>query len=154
MRARMPGNTNAGLRAFQEKFRTRALLVREFDHWLWSVRPVQATLGAGVLSLKRYAEEFSEVNAREAGELAAVISTIEKTLAAAFRYDKINYLMLMMVDPHVHFHVLPRYATARTFSGRDWDDKGWPGMPQLSGDPADPASLEAVLSKLKAEASR
>lgn len=150
----MPSDINAGLQAFQEKFRTRDLLVREFDCWLWSVRPVQATLGAGILSLNRYAERFSDLNAQEAGELAAVISTIEKTLATAFRYDKINYLMLMMVDPHVHFHVLPRYAAARSFAGREWGDKGWPGMPQLSGDSADPAALEAVLSKLKAEASR
>ena len=25
-------------------------------------------------------------------------------------YERINYLMLMMVDPHVHFHVIPRYS--------------------------------------------
>ena len=27
-------------------------------------------------------------------------------------YERINYLMLMMVDPDVHFHVIPRYTAA------------------------------------------
>ncbi|HLE81810.1 MAG TPA: HIT family protein, partial [Dehalococcoidia bacterium] len=118
----MSSKTHPELDAFEEKFRTRELLVREFEHWLWSVRPVQATLGAGVLSLKRYAEKFSDLSERETGELARVVTVIEKTLSEAFHYDKINYLMLMMVDPHVHFHVIPRYASARSFAGREWPD--------------------------------
>jgi len=28
--------------------------------------------------------------------------------------------MLMMVDPDVHFHVLPRYAQSRSFAGREF----------------------------------
>ena len=40
---------------------------------------------------------------------------IEGVLGRTFNYDRINYLMLMMVDPDVHFHVIPRYETQRTF---------------------------------------
>jgi diadenosine tetraphosphate (Ap4A) HIT family hydrolase len=39
--------------------------------------------------------------------------------------------MLMMVDPHVHFHVLPRYATAQAFDDLNFADPGWPGAPDL-----------------------
>ena len=39
--------------------------------------------------------------------------------------------MLMMVDPHVHFHVLPRYAQTRVFDGVQFPDTGWPGPPDL-----------------------
>jgi len=49
--------------------------------------------------------------------------------------------MLMMVDPHVHFHVLPRYAGARRFEGVDFDDRGWPGPPDLKAAPAITADL-------------
>jgi diadenosine tetraphosphate (Ap4A) HIT family hydrolase len=41
--------------------------------------------------------------------------------------SKINYLMLMMVDPHVHFHVLPRYEGDRSHGGIEVVDAGWPG---------------------------
>jgi diadenosine tetraphosphate (Ap4A) HIT family hydrolase len=37
----------------------------------------------------------------------------------------------MMVDPHVHFHVIPRYSDARRWKGVEFPDAGWPGPPQL-----------------------
>ena len=39
--------------------------------------------------------------------------------------------MLMMVDPHVHFHVIPRYSEARQWDGIAFPDAGWPGPPRL-----------------------
>ena len=142
----MSGNP---LAEFQSKFRTGELLVREFDRWLWSVRAVQSTLGAGVLSLKRYAGQFGEVTAGEAAGLAEASMTIETALKAAFKPDKMNYLMLMMVDPHVHFHVLPRYADPCNFAGREWKDEGWPGVPVVGGDPAPDEVLGEIRARLR-----
>ena len=45
-----------------------------------------------------------------------------------------NYLMLMMVDAHVHFHVLPRYADVLDRVGQQWRDPAWPGPPGLADD--------------------
>ena len=39
--------------------------------------------------------------------------------------------MLMMVDPHVHFHVLPRYDGERSGAGLTVADAGWPAQPDL-----------------------
>src|SRR3546814_19148561 len=50
-----------------------------------------------------------------------------------FSSDLINYLMLMMVDRDVHFHVLPRYAETQSFSGVAYPDGGWPAAPDLGG---------------------
>jgi diadenosine tetraphosphate (Ap4A) HIT family hydrolase len=65
------------------------------------------------------------------------------------KYERINYLMLMMVDPHVHFHVIPRYAVAREFGTLSFPDKGWPGPPDLASaialDVAHRASLADAL---------
>jgi diadenosine tetraphosphate (Ap4A) HIT family hydrolase len=36
-----------------------------------------------------------------------------------------------MVDPHVHFHVIPRYSGSREWNGLDFADAGWPGPPDL-----------------------
>jgi diadenosine tetraphosphate (Ap4A) HIT family hydrolase len=52
-------------------------------------------------------------------------------LRKAVDYQKINYLMLMMVDPDVHFHVIPRYEGNREMDGVTVSDVGWPGPPRL-----------------------
>ena len=53
-------------------------------------------------------------------------------LADFCSYERINYLMLMMVDPNVHFHVIPRYSEARQWDGVEFPDAGWPGPPRSS----------------------
>ena len=52
-------------------------------------------------------------------------------LRRAVDYEKINYLMLMMVDRDVHFHVIPRYAGERVHNGQAFRDAGWPAQPDL-----------------------
>jgi diadenosine tetraphosphate (Ap4A) HIT family hydrolase len=69
-----------------------------------------------VLVAKRDLAEVSEVNEEEAKEYFAIIKDIESALKKAFDYDKINYLTLMMVDEHVHTHILPRYKEEKTFA--------------------------------------
>ena len=61
--------------------------------------------------------------------------SIERALRAAFDYQKLNYLALMMVDPHVHFHVIPRYSEAREFEGSTFLDAAWPKPPDLTSAP-------------------
>ena len=56
-------------------------------------------------------------------------------LTRSFKPDKLNYLMLMMVDPDVHFHVLPRYASAREFAGKTHSDRFWPKPVDLTQPP-------------------
>ena len=78
------------LEEFRSKFRVQELLVLEVDAWSWSVRPGQPTLGAGILSLNRYAERMSDVTAEEMMELAGVIQQVEARLKDAFDYIKAN----------------------------------------------------------------
>jgi len=108
-------------------------LIREYEHWLVLLREPQATLGSLILCAKSEATEFSALP-MEAHE-------IEHALKAAFSYDKINYLMLMMVDPNVHFHVIPRYSETPGACGLTIPDPGWPVMPQL-GEAQDVTSTE------------
>ena len=125
----------ASLNPTLEKFEYPALLVREFDHWAVTLRRHQATLGALVLIAKSDATAFSDLDAEAFTELGKVTAAIESTLRTTFAYEKINYLMLMMVDPNVHFHVLPRYGRALAFEGMEFDDPGWPKAPDLGAGP-------------------
>jgi diadenosine tetraphosphate (Ap4A) HIT family hydrolase len=106
-------------------------LIREYDHWLVLLREPQATLGSLVMCAKSGVTEFSALPAEAFVEMATVVREIEDALKAAFSYERINYLMLMMVDPNVHFHVIPRYSEAPSACGLTIPDPGWPAVPQL-----------------------
>jgi diadenosine tetraphosphate (Ap4A) HIT family hydrolase len=115
-----------------EKFGFPATLIAEFDHWVVLLRPAQPTLGSLVLAAKSQATAFGDLPPPAHAELAGVTKAIEHALMQTVGYQKINYLMLMMVDPHVHFHVLPRYEGSREQAGLAVTDAGWPGQPDLS----------------------
>ncbi|MBM3694766.1 MAG: HIT family protein [Actinobacteria bacterium] len=117
------------LEEFYAKFRVVELAILETPFWTWSVRPAQPTLGAGVIALKRHAFRLADVTAEEMVDLAGLVGEVEARLACCFGYQIMNYLMLMMVDHHVHFHALPRYDGPREFAGHDWVDAGWPALP-------------------------
>ena len=114
-----------------EKFGYPATLVREFDHWLVLLRPAQVTLGSLVLAAKSDATAYSGLSPEAFAEQAEIVRAVERALAAFCQYERINYLMLMMVDPNVHFHVIPRYSEPRSWNGIEFPDAGWPGPPQL-----------------------
>ena len=107
-------------------------LVHEYDDWVVLLRPVQVTVASLVLACKLDIDSVGKIPAKTFAELATVTSDIESTLRNTFHYDKINYLLLMMVDKHVHFHVLPRYESARSLKGEDFKDTSWPGPPNIS----------------------
>ena len=113
------------------KFGWPATLVAEFDHWVVLLRPAQPTLGSLVLAAKSDATAFGDLPGAAHAELKTVTAAIEAALTRAVDYAKINYLMLMMVDPHVHFHVIPRYDGERSAAGLTIADAGWPGQPDL-----------------------
>lgn len=114
------------------KFGYPGTLIADYDHWLTLLRPQQPTLGALVLAAKSDVRTFSELPPAAFAELAEVTRDIEKVLGAAVRYERLNYLMLMMVDPHVHFHILPRYDGEREAHGLSVRDAGWPKLPDLA----------------------
>ncbi|PZQ53539.1 MAG: HIT family protein [Novosphingobium pentaromativorans] len=114
-----------------EKFGYPHTLVAEFAHWVVLARPAQPTLGSLVLAAKSDATAFGDLAAEAHAELKTVTTAIEAALAEAVGYARLNYLMLMMVDPHVHFHVIPRYEGAREWQGREFVDCGWPKVPDL-----------------------
>ena len=113
------------------KFGYPATLVREYDQWVVLLRPAQVTLGSLVLAAKGEATAFGALPPEAHAELARITADIEATLSAEVNYQRINYLMLMMVDPHVHFHIIPRYEGSRSYEGIAVEDRGWPGMPDL-----------------------
>jgi len=133
-----------------EKFGYPATLVAETAHWLVLLRPAQPTLGSLVLAAKSDATAFGDLPGEAHAELKTVTAAIERMLGTFTRYAKLNYLMLMMVDPHVHFHVIPRYEGTRDWQGHSFVDAGWPKAPDLSqAVTLDDAEIAELVSALR-----
>lgn len=117
--------------ATMKSFGHPGTVIGETDHWTVQLRPQQVTLGSLVLISREPVEAFGDVSPEGFAGLKPVIDKIEAMLRGMVDYQKINYLMLMMVDKDVHFHVIPRYEGSRSFAGMTVPDAGWPGSPQL-----------------------
>jgi diadenosine tetraphosphate (Ap4A) HIT family hydrolase len=114
-----------------KKFRYPELLVKEYNDWIILCRFDHVTLGSLVLMCKDDVKEFSKISKESFAELPQIISEIELKIKELFKNDKINYLMLMMTDPVVHFHIIPRYSSDREFEGFTFKDFNWPKKPDI-----------------------
>lgn len=131
------------------KFGYPATRVTETEHWLILLRPQAVTLGSLVLAAKSEATSYGALPLAAFADQALAVHRIEKALRAFVSCEKINYLMLMMVDPHVHFHVIPRYAESRTFDEAEFADGGWPGMPDMTNARSlDPETTRRIIEAL------
>jgi diadenosine tetraphosphate (Ap4A) HIT family hydrolase len=132
------------------RFGHPATLIAEYAHWVVLLRPAQPTLGSLVLAAKGEATAFANLEPTAFAELRQAIGDIEQVLGKAVGYARINYLMLMMVDPHVHFHVLPRYEGERSACDVAVRDAGWPKAPALGEAVAlDSGRIEALAAWLR-----
>jgi diadenosine tetraphosphate (Ap4A) HIT family hydrolase len=132
------------------KFGYPGSVVTQLPHWTIVLRPQQITLGSLVLVSNTEASSFAALPADAYTELGAATKLIETGLAQFRPFDRINYIMLMMVDPHVHFHVLPRYQASQDYHGMTFSDASWPGPPDFKSGivPAEPVTQE-LLSDLR-----
>ena len=123
--------------------------VAETASWLILVRPKQPTFGSLVLICKEEVQAFSQLSPEAFADLKTATDGIERMLGKVVAYEKINYLMLMMVDKDVHFHVIPRYAGSREHDGRVFTDAGWPAAPALGSTvDLDPDAAERLAKTL------
>jgi diadenosine tetraphosphate (Ap4A) HIT family hydrolase len=129
------------------RFGGEETLIADYGWWSVQARPQQATLGALILLAHGPAQSFADLPPEAHAELHRITGDIEASVAR-FGNRKINYLMLMMVDPHVHFHVLPRYPEPVSFDGIAFADPGWPGPPDLGHAPEAPDAAARVRAAL------
>lgn len=105
--------------------------IAQTECWTVLLRPKQPTLASLVLVCREPVQAFAELSPQAFAELRGVVRRVEAAARELTAYQRINYLMLMMVDPDVHFHVIPRYEGMRRFAGGEYPDAGWPGPPRL-----------------------
>jgi glycerol-3-phosphate cytidylyltransferase len=115
-----------------KKFGYPETLIKSYEYWNLLLRPGQITLGSMILICKEPVHQYSLISQEAMIEQKQVITEIEKILKHRFDYSKINYQMLMMLDPEVHFHVIPRYESSVEFCELSYDDQFWPKPVEMS----------------------
>ncbi|AVP96489.1 HIT family protein [Ahniella affigens] len=114
------------------KFGYPRSMLREYQYWVVLLRPAQFTAGNVILACKSESTALGSLGASAFSEMSIAVNEIEATLRKVVNYEKVNYLALMMVDPHIHFHVIPRYCGTRVLAGTEFSDASWPRPPDLS----------------------
>jgi diadenosine tetraphosphate (Ap4A) HIT family hydrolase len=70
--------------------------------------------------LNRHAREMTDLAPGERDALMAVVWAVEQAVRETMGPDKMNLASLGNMTPHVHWHVIPRFADDRHFPGPVW----------------------------------
>jgi diadenosine tetraphosphate (Ap4A) HIT family hydrolase len=135
---------------FQEKFQVDKLLLKTGAYWNLSLRPAQITLCSMVLSSKLPRLSFQGLDQGSSTEMLSMMALAEKVAIENLGAKRINILCLMMQDPIVHFHIIPRYETSVDFIQMEWRDEDWPLPPTMSRNTCDAASVLKLQSEVQA----
>lgn len=109
---------------------TQPDFIFETKHWEVHLSPDQYYLGRCVVVASRDVGSMSDLNKEEWLDFAFLVKKFEMASKKAFGATMYNWTCLMNnayqnnpPNPHVHWHVRPRYAKPVNFAGFDFDDK-------------------------------
>lgn len=124
-------------------------VIKEYDYWVVLFRNKQVTIGSLIIMSKELsAHSLGDVSAEAWAQFGVVCRDVEDLLTKTFGAEKFNYLALMMDDPEVHFHVIPRYSQPVTFAGKEFVDADWPKATKRLAMEVDSRVLEQIKRKL------
>lgn len=124
-------------------------LIKEYEHWVILFREKQVTIGSLIIMSKDLDKaSLGDISAKAWSEFGTVSKEVEDTLKRAFGAEKFNYLALMMYDPEVHFHVIPRYSKPIYFAGNEFIDPDWPNATQRVAMELDADAIDAIKDKI------
>ena len=123
-----------------------ALLWR--DEFCRVVRPgVDGYPGFVRVVLNRHAREMTELAAAERERLMRAVFACESALLALYRPDKINLASFGNQVPHLHWHVIARFADDAHFPDPIWAARNRPGRKRAAI--ADALLAEEIVKQLK-----
>lgn len=129
---------------FMKKFKPETRCIKEFKYWIVCIREKQVNLGSSVILLKRETPSVANMLPEEAAEFPEVVKWFEEVCTKKFNAVKFNYLIMMMKDPFVHYHAIPRYDTEVEMFGKPWEDTN-----TLKGFGTVESSNEELLQEIK-----
>jgi diadenosine tetraphosphate (Ap4A) HIT family hydrolase len=98
--------------------------------------------------LKRHAREMTDLEPAERDGLMTVVFAVEAAVRETMRPDKMNLASLGNMTPHVHWHVIPRYADDRHFPGPVWAQPKRERAPRAEREASAAHLAQALLARL------
>jgi len=84
--------------------------------------------------LNRHIKEMTDLPSAERQRLMTVVFAVESAVREALKPDKINLASLGNLTPHLHWHVIPRFADDRCFPDAVWAPARRPGAQRSTTD--------------------
>jgi diadenosine tetraphosphate (Ap4A) HIT family hydrolase len=104
-------------------------LIFETKFWKVVIAPDQAYLGRCYVILKRHCGDLAELENSEWSDFIEIVKKVESALKKSFNATMFNWTCLMNnayrndpPNPHVHWHLRPRYNHKVEFAGEVFED--------------------------------
>jgi len=91
-----------------------------------------------------HVREMTDLDVTDRKHLFAVVLAVESALRSLLAPDKVNLASLGNQVPHLHWHIIPRFADDAHFPEAVWARARRPGVAH----PVDEQALTAALSRL------
>ncbi|MFA7268495.1 MAG: HIT domain-containing protein [Sterolibacterium sp.] len=95
----------------------------------------------------KHVREMSDLPAVDRNHLMALVYATESALRSLYRPEKINLASLGNLVPHLHWHVIPRFADDPQFPAPIWASKTGRPVPARSRPAIDNLSLCQAISQ-------
>lgn len=103
--------------------------ITQNQHWDVFLNPEQSYLGRMVIVARRHVASLSDLTPEEQTNFFNMVKVLEKAVVDAFGASLSNWCCLMNdayqeanPQPHVHWHLRPRYNHSVTFNGMQFID--------------------------------
>jgi len=103
--------------------------IYETPYWIIFLAPNQSNIGTCVIALKRHYGSLSGLKDEEWVDFGRTVKQLENTFKKVFKPTLFNWGALMNADylnenpdPHVHWHLIPRYKEKIEFGGIIFED--------------------------------
>jgi diadenosine tetraphosphate (Ap4A) HIT family hydrolase len=101
-----------------------------------------------------HVREMTDLGAADRERLMRAVFAVEQAQRAVLSPTKVNLASLGNVTPHLHWHVIPRFADDSHFPQPVWGARQRPGAPSLDARRALLDRLQARIAEQVARASR
>jgi diadenosine tetraphosphate (Ap4A) HIT family hydrolase len=99
-------------------------LLHQYENWDVYLHANQTYLGRTYIALARGGEvdPFTDITPEEQSELLVVVNVLKGALDRLYQPDLLNYANFRNTWRHCHWHVIPRYDSARIVLGQTFED--------------------------------
>ncbi len=107
-------------------FQEPDLRIAEFDHCYLLLNRDQFFAGYCFVLTKSHVTELFHLDRQTRSAVMEEVNMVAETLFRIFRPDKINYELLGNMVPHMHWHLVPRFATDPLWPKPIWSESHEP----------------------------